>query len=611
VKFGLVAWIFICSVLFVGAQIAVLTRHNDLARTGANCNETLLNTGNVNSSQFGLLYTRPVDEYIYAQPLIMTNVNLGPQGTHNIVIVATANNTVYAFDADDPSVTSPYWTDTFTNPPAVVSPGPADYNCPFFWSHVGIIGTPVIDPVTRTIYLVTNTKEITGNSTNIVQRLHALDVATGIERTNSPVVIAATYPGTNTIDSTNGVIVFNPKYQLQRSGLALVNGTLYIAWASYCDFYSYHGWLMAYDAKSLQQIAVYNDTPDGSEGGIWMGGDAPAADTNGNIYISTGNGTVGDPTNAADTIDRGESFVKLTLSGTNFVVDSFFTPHNWQTLDSEDEDLGSAGMLLIPGTALAFSGSKGGTIYVVNKDNMGGMGSTTTNPRLGGDTNIVQSFPAGGALFGGPVWWDGPNASWAYYIDNSGQFGIGYLYQYEFNRTTETFSVTNDIYKGGNYFGALAISSDGTNDGTGIVWQSGEISAFETSSTEGALAAWNAQNINTQLYGSQAVPARDSVGDYATFSPPTVANGKVYLATFSNRLDIYGLLPPSLTASIADGNILLSWPTNNYPNYVLQTSPDLLPGNWSTVASSVRVTNGVYLVSVPMAGTASFFRLEL
>lgn len=592
-------WVFACTVLSVRADVAVLTQHNDLARTGANLNETLLNTSDVNSNQFGLLFTRPVDEEIFAQPLIMTNVNLGAQGTHNIVIVATANNTVYAFDADDPSVTTPYWTDTFTNPPTVVSPPASDFGgCPFFPTHVGIIGTPVIDPATGTLYFVTTTQETISNSTNIVQRLHAVDVATGIERSNSPVVIAATYPGTNTIDSTNGVIVFNAAYQLQRSGLALVNGTLYIAWASYCDFFNYHGWLMAYDAATLQQTAVYNDTPDGEAGGIWMGGEAPSADTNGNIYISTGNGTVGDPTNAADTIDHGESFLKLTLSGTNFVVDSFFTPYNWSFLDNGDKDF-SAGMLLIPGTTLAFSGNKEGILYLVNKDNMGGFN--------GFKDNVVQSFTFE-PVFGGPVWWDSSSASYAYLVGNDFD-GPGPLNQFEFDRESGSFIVTNHFGNVANAFGILAVSSDGTNDGTGIIWQSGELQ--EDPPVTGILTAYDARNVGTELYSSEYNHARDFPGNYATFSSPTVANGKVYLATFSGRLDVYGLLPPSLSASLAGGNVVLSWTTNSYPNYVLQTSPDLLPVDWSSVTNSVAVTNGVFQVSVPASATTSFFRLEM
>lgn len=600
VKLVSLCCVLACWVFSVRADVAVLTQHNDLARTGANLNETLLNTSNVNSNQFGLLFTRPVDDEIFAQPLIMTNVNLGAQGTHNLAIVATANNTVYAFDADDPSVTTPYWTDTFTNPPAVVSPPASDFGgCPFFPSRIGIIGTPVIDPATGTLYFVTTTQEATSTDTNIVQRLHAVNVATGIELSNSPVVIAATCAGTNTIDSTNGVIVFNTAVQLQRSSVALVNGTLYIAWASYCDSFKYHGWLMAYDAASLQQIAVYNDTPDGSEGGIWMAGDAPAADTNGNIYISTGNGTVGDPTNASDTIDRGESFLKLTLSGTNFITDSFFTPYEWSIFNEGDKDLGSAGIMLIPGTTLAFSGSKDAFLYLVNKDNMGGVNIAKDN--------VIQSIAGGGPVFGASVWWSGPSASYAYYMVNIPEYSFGEISQTEFNPASGTLILTNVIHTTANYFGILAVSSDCTNEGTGIVWQSGE----NGSVAAGILTAYNAENISTQLYSSESNHARDYVGDYATFSSPTIANGKVYLATFSNRLDVYGLLPPLLTASVVDGNAVLSWPTNNYPDYVLQTSPDLISGNWNSVTNSPVETNGVFQVSVPALENVSFFRLEL
>jgi hypothetical protein len=293
------------------------------------------------------------------------------------------------------------------------------------------------------------------------------------------------------------------------------------------------------------------------------------------------------------------------LSGTNFVTDSFFTPYNWQNLNAADQDLGSAGIVLTPGTNLALSGGKGETFYVVNKDTMGGVGNISPTNPLDSNYNIVQNFNAKGMVYGGPVWWDGPNASWTYFIANVPQFGTASLYQYEFDTTAGMPSLTNVISKPANYFGILAISSNGTNAGTGILWQSGENGA------NGILTAYNAQNISTQLYSSESNHGRDFVGDYATFSSPTVANGKVYLATFSNRLDVYGLLPPSLTANITDGDVVLSWPTNNYPNYVLQTSPDLFPGNWRSTVGDPIITNSLYQVSDPASETASFFRLEL
>ena len=246
------------------ADVAVLTQHNDLARTGANLSELVLNTTNVNTNQFGLVFSRAVDDQIYAQPLVMTNVNLGVRGTHNLVIVATVTNSVYAFDADDPSVTTPYWQVSF-NGPGIVPPANTDMTGACgggyvdFSGSMGIVGTPVIDPVAGTIYLVVRTKE---GGTTFVQRLHALDIHTGLERPNSPVVITATYPGTGD-GSSGGIITFDPQKQNQRPGLALVNGIVYVGWASHCDWGPYHGWVIGYDATTLQRAVVYNDTPNG------------------------------------------------------------------------------------------------------------------------------------------------------------------------------------------------------------------------------------------------------------------------------------------------------------------------------------------------------------
>src|SRR5207248_3270039 len=214
------------------------------------------------------------------------------------------------------------------------------------------------------------------------QRLHALDITTGAERPNSPIIITATYSG-NGDGSVGGVITFDSQRQNQRAALALVNGIVYIGWSSHCDNGPYHGWVIGYDQTTLQQVAVYNDTPDGGNGGIWMSGQGLAADTNDNLYLSTGNGTV-DTSGGAN---RGESFLKLTRSGTNLNVTSWFTPYNWSNLEAGDTDLGSGGMLLIPGTTLAFSGGKEGVVYLVKRDNMGGLSGSTS-----ADTNVVQTF---------------------------------------------------------------------------------------------------------------------------------------------------------------------------------------------------------------------------
>jgi PKD repeat protein len=531
------------------ADVAVLTHHNDLNRTGANLNETVLTTNNVKTSTFGLVFSRTVDDQIYAQPLVQTNVNLGANGYHNLVIVATVNDSVYAFDADNPAVSAAYWHRTFLSS-GVVPPSSSDMlasPCGSFFNisgNIGILSTPVIDPVAGTIYVLARTRETTNSVTNFVQRLHALDITTGLERSNSPVLITATVPGTNSVDSTNGVVTFNPFKENQRCGLALVNGVVYICWASLCDWSPYHGWMIGYDASTLQQAIVYNTTPNGDEGGIWMSGGAPAADTNGNIYVSIGNGTVGTTGNPSNTINRGESFIKFTPSGTNLTIDSWFTPYNWPVLETNDWDLGAAELLLIPGTNLAFSGGKGSVLYLVNRDNMGGFSATNA------DTNIIQSFSIVNKLFGGPVWWDGPANSYGYVWPVS-----DYLRQYSFSRAMGMFSSTTPFAESPATTafpgGILSISANGSQSGTGILWAAHSNGGSANGATvPGILEAYNAENVATLLWSSQQNSGRDAVGNFAKFCPPTVVNGKVYLATFSSKLNVYGLLSsPQLSVS--------------------------------------------------------------
>ena len=587
---------------------AVLTHHNDLRRTGANLAESILDVDNVTTNKFGLICTRSVDDQIYAQPLIMTNVSILGKGVHNLVIVATVNDTVYAFDADDPSVIDAYWQSSFLGS-NVVAPSTDDIlNTPCgnfrnISGHFGIIGTPVIDPASATLYVVARTKEF---GTNFVQKLHALDVSTGLERSNSPVVISATYPGTGT-GSISGVLTFDPLRENQRAALALVDGVVYVGWASHCDWNPYHGWIIGYNAVTLRREVVYNTSPNGEKGGIWMSGGAPAADESGNLYLSVGNGTVGVSGNPRDLTNRGESYLKLTRNGTNFTIASWFTPYNWPQLETYDLDLGSAEVLLIPGTTLAFSGSKQGVAYVVNRDDMGGLSSGAD------DTNIVQSFMVTpDNIHGGPVWWDGPNGSYAYV-----QGEVDYLRQYKFDPIAGLFEQPNYAHSptaapGGMPGGMLAISADGTNAGTGIVWASHPLSGDANGAVvPGILFAYDAEDVSHELWNSEQVSARDSVGNFAKFCPPTVANGNVYLATFSNRLDVYGLLPvPSLSISFAGNQAVLIWPTNSFYPYNLQANTNLASGLWTEVTNPPVSSNGFFRIALPVSGPATFYRLK-
>ncbi len=589
----------------VANPAAVLTHHNDNARTGANLGEILLTTSNVNTNQFGLLFSRPVDDQVYAQPLIMTNVALPGKGAHNLLIVATVNDSVYAFDADDRSVTAPYWTVSFVRAPNIVPPSNGDMSAlgacggyyQDFSGNMGIVGTPVIDPATGTLYLVARTKEF---GTNFVQRLHALDVATGTERANSPAVISATFPGDGA-GSVNGVIPFDPARQNQRPALALVNGVVYISWSSHCDNGPYHGWVIGYDAMSMQQTAVFNDTPNGYNGGIWMSGQGPAADTTGNLYLSTGNGLVDTDGGA----NRGESFLKLTPNGSTLTMTSWFTPFDWQYLEDGDIDLGSGGMLLIPGTTLAFSGGKEGIVYLVDRDNMGGLTTSTTN-----DDNVVQSFRVtADEVHGGAVWWDAPATSYAYIWPSSVQ-----LQQYAFDRRAGRFLLP-PFAEGpttaprGQPGGILSLSANGSAPGSGIVWAAHQLTGDANQSVRpGILRAYDAQNVSRELWNSEQLSSRDSVGNFAKFVPPTVANGKVYLATFSGRVSVYGLLAmapsvnrqPRSTIGYAGNPVTFTVSASGTPPLAYQWK-------FNGQALSGATASALYLpaVSAPQAGTYS------
>lgn len=584
----------------VKADVAVLTQHNDNGRTGANLNETMLTVSNVNTNQFGLLFARTVDDQIYAQPLVMTKVNLGAKGTHNLVIVATVNDTIYAFDADNSAVTAPYWTNSFISPPSIIAPRNSDmtYACggnyKDFSANLGIVGTPVIDPVTGTFYVVARTKQISGTTTNYFQKLHALDVSTGAERANSPANIAV----------TNNGLAFDPYIHNQRPALLLANGIVYITWASHCDGGAYHGWVVGYYTTNLLKAPItYRDTISGSQAGIWMSNQGPAADTNGNVYLSTGNGTFDGVNNF------GESFLKLTNNNGTLSVNTWFTPYNWSALNSTDQDLGTAGVLLIPETSLLLSGGKAGVLYLVNQDKMGGLSGSTT-----ADTNIVQSWSIGShAIHGGPVWWQGPTNFYAYVWGASGDRCRQYQFTNSTKFNTTAFSQSPTVGGSGQPGGILALSANGTNAGSGILWAAINTSANANQATvAGTLHAYNAQNITNELWNSDQNSARDSLGNFAKFVAPTVANGKVYQATFSNRLNVYGLFPsPVIGVSLSGGNVTLTWPTNNNAGYKLQSNTNLSSGTWLNSPSSVVVSNAVYQTIVPVSGEAIFYRLKM
>ncbi|MGH2647177.1 MAG: discoidin domain-containing protein, partial [Ginsengibacter sp.] len=540
--------LFVLFNLQVDAQTNVVTQHNNLDRTGWNNTETILNTKNVKPGFFGKLYTRAVDDQIYAQLLIVKNVAIPSIGNKNIVFAATVNNSIYAFDADSANVTSPYWQINLTVPglrPVKNSDmtGACGGNYKDFSGNMGIVGTPVIDTISNTLYVVA--RSCASNGTGFVQYLHAIDIRTGNEKANSPILITAQVTGTGA-GSSGGILTFNPQKQNQRSGLLLLNGIVYIAFSSHCDWGPYHGWLLGYDATTLTQTNVYNNTPDGYNGGIWMSGGGPSADAAGNIYIASGNGSVGTSGNPSDLRNRSETAEKLTPSGSGFTIPTFFTPKNYTTLEGGDLDFGVTQMMLIPNTNQVIVSCKDGKIYLLDRDNMGGYNA--------GTNNVVQTIDLGSNAH--------LHSSLTYYKGTQKEFVYSWsentlLKAYPYNRTTNNFDLANTINGNaqgpiGNSGAFLTVSSNGSVDSTAILWTSFAANGDANQSVRpGILHAFDANDVTKELWNSSQDPA-DNPGNYAKFNNPTVANGKVYLPTFSNKFAVYGLTGSADTCNSTD-----------------------------------------------------------
>jgi len=505
------------------AQVNVLTYHNDNARTGQNLNETTLTLANVNSNTFGKLFAFPVDGQIYAQPLYVPNLAITNQGTHNVVFVATEHDSVYAFDADSNtgSNAAPLWHVNFLNPSAGVTTVPsADVGSDNVAPEIGITSTPVIDLAGGTIYVEAKTKEVSGGVTNYVHRLHALDISSGVEKFGGPILVQASVPGTGDGNDGAGHVPFNGLRQMNRPGLLLANGRVYVAYASHGDNGPYHGWVLAYDAQTLQLTAAFNTTPNGGLGGIWQSGDGPACDPLGNLFFLTGNGTF-----APGSGCYGDSVLKLspTLS-----LSDYFTPSDQQTLNNGDLDLGSGGVLVLPDEVgstnhphLLVGAGKEGRIYLLDRDHLGQFNS-------GGD-QVVEEFlePVGGEWsFNTPAYFN----QTLYYL------GAGdVLKAFAFSNG---LLVTNPVSVGGTTFGfpgaTPAVSANGTNNA--IVWV---LQTDAAPSGSAILRAYNATNVAAELYDSTQAGARDNPGGAIKFSVPTVANGKVYVGTAS-QLSVFG-----------------------------------------------------------------------
>ena len=530
------------------AQPSVWTHRYDNARSGVNAGEVQLNTSNVNPGQFGKLFSYGVDADIYTQPLVIANVAVAGKGTHNVVFVATNNNSVYAFDADTNRSGNdlPLWHVNFNGPG--VTPIPATdvqtLNSIRTPGPIGIMGTPVIDQATGTLYVVARTKETVGASVTYVQRLHALDIRSGAEKFGGPVMITATVAGTG-YDNAGGVVTFNARTANQRAGLALANGNVYIAWSSYGDGGFYHGWVMAYSASTLQQVGVFCITPDGSAAGVWQSGQPPSIDASGNLYLATGNGTFDGVRNFGQTI--------LKLNPNLSTVLDWFTPGNWDSLNRSDRDLGSSGVLLVPGTNDVIGAGKDGLFYVLDRNNLGHSQS--------GNGQILQSFRVAiGNVHGGPTYWNG-SAGPRVFVWGEDDYLKSFAVSGALLNTTP---VSKSPYAAppGMPGGFLTVSSNGTQAGSGVLWAS--LPYAEDANDEvvsGVLRAFDATDLSRELWNTRMVPARDDIGNFAKYVPPTVVNGRVYMSSFSNRLNVYGLLasiPAASGGSITGAGVLSS-----------------------------------------------------
>jgi uncharacterized protein (TIGR03437 family) len=499
------------------AQPSVTTYHNDNARTGLYPNETLLAPANVKAGLFGKRFFLPADGGVYAQPLYLSRVKIAGKGFRNILFVATSHDSLYAFDADDETAagSEPLWTlSILEQTPGSTTVSQSDVDCPVI-PELGIIGTPVIDPTSGTIYLIAVTKE---SGSQFVYRLHSINVSTGAEQPGSPVEIQA--PG------------FVPLAQKQRAALLLSNGMIYSPWSGHCDKGTYHGFVMAHDATSLLPLGLFNDTPTDTGASFWNAGAGPAGDTDGSVFAVSANGDF-DGNQAAARYD--ESVLHLSPAPGLSVTDQF-TPFNRVALDQTDKDLGSSAALLLPDEAgspahpqVLFVSGKEGRLYLLDRKSLGGV-------QVGSDSSALASLPVLNSQ---------PTFGMAAYFNGSIYIAPVATPLYAFKVANATlasspWAATADSHSSPG--ATPSISSNGAANG--IVW----VIANDDS---GELLAYDASNLS-ELYNSNAQPA-DALSSNTEFTAPTIADGKVFAAGVFG-VTIYGELAPTAPAISAVTN---------------------------------------------------------
>jgi hypothetical protein len=516
----------IAAALLIALVAQVLTTQYDNARTGATLRETTLTPANVNAVRFGKLFSFAVDGDVYTQPLYMPGVEIPDKGVHDVVFVATEHDSVYAFDAGG-QPTTPLWHVSFLEAGGSGTVPSGDVRCPFIQPEIGITPTPAIDPQSGTLYVLARTRESAGLlRSRYVQRLHALAITTGVEKFGGPVEIQAFVHGSGE-GGSGGAIPFDPLRELPRAGLLLSGGQVYLTWASSCDVGPYHGWVMAYDAKSLKQTAVFNTSPDAAQSGIWQGDNGPAADRDGNIYVVTGNGAFSAANGGRD---YGDSVMKIALANNQLVVRDYFTPANQKLLDAKDLDLGSSGPVLLPDQPgehphLLLAGGKDASLFLLDRDSLG-----KHAPQ--GEGHPVQVLSMKGGVYAPATYWNGH----VYVLASS-----DYLSDFALSRgQLSAAPVARGTQKFTNPGAPLAVSADGSRNA--IVWAI-ETKVWNAWATEKAavLHAFDATNVARELYTSEQNAGRDRAGPAVRFTIPTVAKGRVYVPA-KREVDVYGLL---------------------------------------------------------------------
>ncbi len=511
---------------------AVLQRGYDPGLSGANLTETTLTPANVTPNTFGLVFKLPVDDRVYAQPLYVPNVAM-LQGTHNVVYVATMSDTLYAFDADVGG--QPLWSVNFASSVGAVPVAFANFTFggnTNIVGNLGILSTPIIDSATNIMYLVAGTLE----GGTLVYRLHAVNITNGTEPYTN-VVISGSYEG----------VPFIPAHQTQRASLALSGDQVVFGFgaveAETDDESGYTGWVMAYNKQTLVQSGTFASVTTGSTrgGGVWQSGRPPVVDGSGFVYVFTGNGyqSSGQNNGYNGVSNFSESVLKLDPDDGLALVD-WFTPSNWMTMDNQDADLASSGPLLIPNTtpSLIAGGGKTGILYLLNTTDLGQYAPT--------DKVVQEETISGASIRGGPVYWQRSSANGGPVLYNWSDVAKAYAFTGGlFGTTPLSQGTASQVYPGG----ILALSANGGQQGTGVLWATVAASGnvYNDGTDPGVLYALDAGNLVTPLWTSTTNSARDNYGSFAKFVPPLVANGKVYVATFSGQVAVYGLLPTAAT----------------------------------------------------------------